>query len=60
MSKPSTATRRLRKLKRRRDYLKRVINRDEGNSHDVAEFAALAWAIQVIEANWESARHTSG
>lgn len=60
MSSPSTAPRRLKRLKGMRDDLAHLIRRGRADNFDKAEYAALCWAVNVIEANWETAQHVSG
>lgn len=55
-----TANRRLQRLKRRRDYLGRLINSNEANDWDRSEYSALCWAVKVVETNWDTAVATSG
>lgn len=38
-------------LSRRRDYLRNLLAKEEGNSWDVSEEAALTWAIDLLEAH---------
>jgi hypothetical protein len=60
MSKPSTAKRRLQRLKVMRNDLGHIVRRGGADNFDIAEYAALCWAVKVIEANWETAQHISG
>ena len=52
----SIAAKRLKTLRRRRDYLNELIKEPNALSWDKAEAAALTWAIKVIEAHWDGAK----
>jgi hypothetical protein len=43
-------TKRIETITRRRDYLRGLITKDQGNSWDIAEEAALTWALDLLEA----------
>lgn len=42
-------------LRRRRDYLKGLLDQKKGNSWDVSEWRALTWAIDLLEVHLSTA-----
>jgi hypothetical protein len=46
-------------LARRRDFLRSLLKKDEGNSWDAAEETALTWAIDLLDALFPEDTDTS-